>query len=274
MNARARTILLMGWATLALSACGREKPTGQVIATVNGDEVTFGELRAEAAAHSDSGGAAASMPDLLRTVVDRKLWAQRARHAKRDQEVQYILARRRSDEDQLAGLEIQALRSSVAAPSAAQVESLLKKYPAAYARRTIFLVDQINARAPANAAVELYFRQERSLDKLALDLDRMGILAQRSKTEWNSTFMPADDALKLSKLAPTDLFYRRNGDVLIAATVLSKSTFPLSYAERKTLARQSLAQEKIKHVLAARLNEMRESATIYVQPGYAVAFPQ
>ena len=174
---------------------------------------------------------------------------------------------------QLANLETQALRDAIAVPTDKDIDTFLTERPTAFQSRTTFLVDQITVRPEGDARLEARFQRAASLDGIEAMLASMDVVGQRSKAEWASTFMPANDAAKLDSLSPTKLFFRRVGDRLVAATVISKRAVALSYSERKALVRQSLAEQRLEDVMVQRLHKMRATADIHVQPGFSIAAP-
>lgn len=263
-------MILAGWAAFGLTGCDRSPPTGQVVATVDGKDVTLGELRAEAALDSQPGAVARAQPGLLRAVVDRKLWAGDAQRTKLDQDVQFILARRRAEEAQLARLDVETLSASVAPPSNADVDRFLRRLPKAYRDRTVFLVEQIGVNSNGDTRLAAKLAQATSLEEVEALLKSRGVIGQRSRTEWNSTFMPASLAERLRKLPPDGLIFQSKGDTLISAKVVAKTTVPLGDADRRILARQSLTQQKVRAAIAVRLADLRAAADIRVQPGYSI----
>ena len=242
------------------------------MAIANGEEITRGELRAEAVARTQlAQPGPATQAQLLRAVMDRKLLAQAAKRAGLDQDIDFILAQRRSEEALLADLELKALSGSVAVPSDEDIDRFLREHPTAFLNQTMFLVDQINVRADDNQAVQGNLSKAKSLEDVSTIISRMGLLGQRSRTEWNSIFMPASLAAKLTSLSPERLFVHREGDTVIAANVLARTSVPLNYSDRRNLARQSLSLQKVKATAAARLDELRASAAIRLQRGFTMA---
>lgn len=244
------------------------------MAIVKGEEITSGELRTEAAARDTrTGGVSPTPPELLQTVIDRKLWAQAARGAGRDRDIDFLLARRRLEETLLSDLEIRALRESVAAPADEDVDRFLQKNPTVFMNQTLFSIDQVTSRPGGDPALRTRLSKATSLDEVSAILSSMNVVGQRSRTEWNSLFMPGSLTAKLGTLSPDSLFFHRDGDTVIAANVVGKITVPLSYSDRRTLVRQSLMQQTVSATLATRLNELRASAGIRRQSAFAPASP-
>ncbi|GAC1576673.1 MAG: hypothetical protein NVS3B5_08350 [Sphingomicrobium sp.] len=88
---------------LLLTACGPNEPHGQVIAVVNGVEITLAELNAEARARNLAIGSDRAQRDsAIADLINRKLLVQAAHERGLDQTPQFILAERRLREIFLA----------------------------------------------------------------------------------------------------------------------------------------------------------------------------
>lgn len=259
-------------AASGLSACADTAPKGQVAAVVNGEEVTTGELRAEAAARglSDANDPALRSR-LLRDVVNRKLWVQEARRNRLDQQIEFVLARRRAEEALLAGLLIRTIEDEVEPPSDSDVDRFLRENPSAFSSRTVFQIDQIDFRPDGDAIVTERLKGARSLDEAEKLLTGSGVVSQRSRTEWNSLFMPAPLVDKLRQASPGKPFVHQDGDRIVIGVVTARTDIPLSGRAREILARRSLAQKKVGAAVGKRLDGLRASARIDRQAGFASA---
>lgn len=240
------------------------------MATAHGEDVTLGELRAEAAARELSGeeSSSATQADLLRAVLDRKLWAAEARREGLDQDADYLLARRRLEEALLAKSQISALTNAVAPPTDAEISNFLATRPNAFASRTVFTIDQIDLPIRSTAAALAPVKQAKSLDQIESMMVKYNLVGQRSRTEWNSMFMSDKLVGELDKLDEKQIFFHRNGGTLIVGRILSRAKVPLGYNERRAVVRQAMTQRKVQAVLAARLAKLREGAGIQVQAAY------
>lgn len=269
-----RSLLLFFCAASGLSACGEAAPKGQVLAIVNGEEVTVGELRAEAAARDlPNAEDPAVRSELLRDVVDRKLWAQEARRDRLDQQIEFVLARRRAEEVLLAGLLTRTIGDSVEPPSTSDVATLLQKNPSAYSSRTVFRIEQIDFQPNGDPALAERLAKAQSLDEVDQLLTGSGIVSQRSRTEWDSNFMPAPLATELRRLPPGRPFLHRDADKAIAGVVTGKTDVPLGPGAREILARRSLAQQNADAAVSKRLDQIRASAKISYKAGSTPASP-
>jgi hypothetical protein len=99
-------------AATLLTACNPEVPTGQVIAVVNGEEITTAELNAEARARNLTIGTDAAQRDLaIADLVKRKLLVQAAEGRGLDRTPEFVVANRRL-RDILLAQQLVAVRSA------------------------------------------------------------------------------------------------------------------------------------------------------------------
>jgi EpsD family peptidyl-prolyl cis-trans isomerase len=157
----AMTMLMVATASLALVACSKEaeKPDGQVVATLDGADITVHEVNAEI---NSMGNAVQGAPRklieavALGRVIERKMVANEARTRKLDQSPQFVLAKARNDENLL----VQALQADVAGKVQATPREKAQKYitdnPVMFGDRRILQLDQIQfLQTPAIAQLQL-----------------------------------------------------------------------------------------------------------------------
>jgi EpsD family peptidyl-prolyl cis-trans isomerase len=154
-SARATILATAAVSLLSLSACdkGAKAPEGQVVATVDGKEVTIHELNAELAMIPNRGGDAPRKlveSVALARVVERKMLATEAEKLKLDKSPQFLLAKERTDE----GLLVQALQADIQRKVPATTREAAQKFvaenPQVFGDRKIFTLDQIQFLRPAN----------------------------------------------------------------------------------------------------------------------------
>lgn len=142
-------------AALALAACGKSEkpPEGQVIATIDGQEVTVHDLRAEIDQIPDRGGTAPRKlveAVALANILDRKMLAAEAGKRNLEKNPDYLLARARADE----ALLVQALQVDIQKQVKPISREIAQKFvsdnPQMFGDRKIFVLDQLQFLRPAN----------------------------------------------------------------------------------------------------------------------------
>lgn len=130
-----RALLLI----LLLAGCAGDAPTGQVLARVDGVEVTRRELMAELQAGQE--GNVAAQAAALDRVIDRKLLVAAAKAALIDRTPTVQIAQRREAEGVLARAYLAQVDAGVNSPGADAVGRHVAGHPWRYARRFGALVE-------------------------------------------------------------------------------------------------------------------------------------
>lgn len=116
-------------AALLLAACGEPVAEGQVLAVVNGHEITERDLAAE--------GGSADRATALRQLVDRHLLAEVAREQSLERTPEYLAALRRNREQLLVQGLGQKLSATMPDPSAADISGYIAAHPHAFIGRVV-----------------------------------------------------------------------------------------------------------------------------------------
>jgi EpsD family peptidyl-prolyl cis-trans isomerase len=268
-------LLLAAAASLPLlSSCGSKAPTGQVVATVNGQEVTAGELNQEA---QTQGVPNANDPNvrqqLLQRVIERKLLASSATEAKVDRDPQYLLARKRAEELMLAEAFIRKVLVKNGPPTAAELDGFVRSHPDMFDQRTIFSVDQITFRPVEDKALMQRLIAAKTLDELDGLLAGAGVPRERTNTNWDSAEMRPDAVRRLKSLPPGEPFLQPSNPS-VAGVITGMRASPLPEQARRAIAGQALQRQQVEQAVTSWLQGMKRSAKIQYQPGFAPKAPE
>ena len=265
-------LLLAAVAGLALTACSKEAkgPEGQVVATVDGKDVTIHEVNAEI---GGMGAQAQNAPRklvesvALARVIERKMLANEARTKKLDQSPQFVLAKTRNDENLL----VQSLQAEVAGKVTATpregAQKFISENPIMFADRRIMTLDQIQfLRTPDFAKLPLkdaktmqevekvliegnvdYRRAPQQIDTLILDPRLSGEFIKLSKGPNGEPFMYTDQP----QGAPAPVVY--------VNVVSEMKTQPFIGEKAIAYAQQVIQRQEIGKRLQAELTRLREA---------------
>ena len=157
MSMSGNTRIAAGLAVVALlGGCNRssDAPKGQVVATVNGQDITVHELNSELSFARPPADVPRKTVEqiVLARVIERKMLADVARERQLDKNPNFLLAQRRVDD----GLLVQALQTDiakkVAVPTREGAEKYIDAHPDQFGQRKIYTIDQIQFLRPANIA--------------------------------------------------------------------------------------------------------------------------
>jgi len=196
-------------ACLALAGCGKGKaPTGQVVATVDGDEITAMELRSELGAFNSPDPQIRKNAErvALQNIVSRKLLAEAAKEAKIDRTPEYARDKKRMEEALLVQSWRNGLVKKVPTPSREEALQFIAKNPQLYGNRQIYDVTQIRFARPADPAFVAALRPVKTIDELTQLLDSRGIRYQSGNGAMDSLSVQPRLLQQIQKLPPNELF--------------------------------------------------------------------
>ena len=234
------------------SACNRDAvPAGQVVATVNGTEITIAELNNEARVRGLSIAADRRLRDALLTeLVQRKILVEQAIRAGLDRSPQFLLDQRRSTDILLGQQLISTVAASQAPVSPTEVARFIGSHPAAFGRRALITVDRVRLDRLLNPAARRALSLARNTDAISSQLTALNIGGTRAVETWDSAMMSSDDAIPLLGKRSGDLFAVQPGGQLIVGQILSIRAAPTSAIETVRSAKEMIAQERKAAILA------------------------
>jgi peptidyl-prolyl cis-trans isomerase C len=156
-------------ALLMLNGCGGT-PEGQVAAHVNGQEVSQRSVVAELASANVSPEAKGAMQSGLEKVITRDLIVDQARREGLDKSPDYLAFRERADDLVLADMLVRRWAAGMPAASQPDIDRYIAANPYRFDKRTLFQVDEIEARGNAVGTHDL--APLHSMDAVAALLDQ------------------------------------------------------------------------------------------------------
>ncbi|MFC3441136.1 hypothetical protein ACFOKF_07990 [Sphingobium rhizovicinum] len=260
------------WHWLALAAslggCSDEAPQGQVIARVNGMDITRRELMTEVRAQGNvaTRDVAAVQGLLVQRLIDRKLLAAEARKALVDRSPDYQAERRRMEEILLANQMATRLSGQIAEPGPASIDRYIANNPHMFAQRESLLVDQLDFDPRAAEAVPGLGRMP-TIDAMAKALSAAGMMAHRHEVMLDSRAATAEGARLLHEWRVGDVMLVRGG----AQALIARRSSSSDREEQRRAARMALMQQAQADMVEALAIRLRRDATIGYQPGFAPA---
>jgi EpsD family peptidyl-prolyl cis-trans isomerase len=255
-----------------LSGCG-EKATGQTVAVVNGEEVSASELNAELAAANVPEGVdkKAVMPQLLQTVIDRRLLAQKASEQGLDKTPEYVSRQRRMNEELLINMASGRQADSMKLPSQREIDDFIAANPGMFQRREILTLDQLQFQAPTDRAALQRLSNDHSLDALASSLTSLGIAFARTSTKMDTGSVPTPVMKQIEALPAGEPFIVPIGGKMYASVITGRAPANVTPEESRRRAVEAIRRQNLNSGMQKQLKELRAKAKIEYQPGYAPA---
>lgn len=226
--------LLVPVIALAVSGCNfgskPKAPTGQVVATVGGHEITVRQL------HAELGNARAVSPAAqkeqqraaLNFIIERTVLADEARKQGIDKDPDFILLNQRAT-DALLVQQLQAkIAASVPPPSPEEAARFQGANPNIFAERKIFDVDQIRIDMPSDRSVLTKLQPLKTLDEVANFLTQNRMPFQRGIGIIDAVGQNPQLINAIVALPPQEVFVFPAGNQILISQVRNARTEPFT----------------------------------------------
>ncbi|WP_379551782.1 hypothetical protein [Qipengyuania sp. DGS5-3] len=262
--------MLAGAITL-LAACGDRQPEGQVVAVVNGDEVTLQEVNAALGdAQVPEGEEAQTVRNgALANVINRRLMAGIAREDGIDSTPEFIVRKRQVEEALLVQMLTQSAAAELDAPTAAQIDSFIAENPQMFAERKLIAANQIRFRTPARDDYIEALAEVTNMDQAVAVLNRLGIEFERGNTRIDSGNLPNAMFQRMLEVGTSEPIIVPTPTVVTVSQILQVADAPLTAEQARPVAVNMINQRALAEQLEERLDAAKAEAGIEYQPGYA-----
>jgi peptidyl-prolyl cis-trans isomerase C len=272
MTAKRWIVMALAAGTMTLAACQSEA-TGQVAAVVNGEEITLQEINAELGQVEIPEGADRQefQRAALQRIVERRLLAQAARREGVDKTPDFLIRRRQLEDALLVQLLSQQVQRTTSVPDPGMIETFIKENPALFAQRTMFTLDRIQFRTPADPASLRALESDHSMDAVAARLRQMGIEFTRDQAQLDSAQFGQDRVNRILGLPEGEPFMFPEGGGVTVAAIIGSSPRPIGEEQARPAAVQLIRNRALSDTLRQRLEAEKATADIKYQEGFAPA---
>jgi EpsD family peptidyl-prolyl cis-trans isomerase len=244
---------------LALGACskgGGDAPTGQVVATVDGVEITAADLKFEAGGMSSDNPAIQKQIQqaALQSIINRQLVANAAKEQKLDQTPVAAMALRKAEQMALVEIYQQKLREGVPKPSQEEATQYVNEHPSSFANRRIFVVDQVIAQSVPREVVQQMEPLD-TLEQIQGLLDKSGVKWTRVVGTIDALQIDGDAAEKIAALPSGAVFVAPEGGGIRANRIRESQVQPVTGDNAIRLALEMLQNRRI----SAQLRQQMET---------------
>jgi EpsD family peptidyl-prolyl cis-trans isomerase len=254
-------------ASIQLAACGKkDDPAGQVVATVNGTEITTSELQAEAEALQANLQDPAARRQVLELVVQRQLQAAAAKERGLDKDPRFLAQRRRAEQYILAQMHLMSVGAG-ADVDMRQARSFIIRNPALFDERQVLVVDRIGF-APAQALSKAEVAGVKTMLEAEQLLLRKNIRFERRSAVVDPADLPPKVAENFAKMANGVVFYDTQGDNGMFGAIIERKPDPVPMPEQLSKATAILKRQKREETVEASLRDMRKRAKVTYQQGF------
>jgi peptidyl-prolyl cis-trans isomerase C len=255
---------------LGSTACSK-KATGQVVAVVNGEEISQQELNTEIQAAGAAAGVDKKVAATagLQRLIDRKLLVQGAKKDGLDRTPEYLLQSRRTEDDLLIGLLANKANKLVSVPDSAAVAQYINSHPTLFGARKRYQLEQVAFQTPKDTSIIKRIEPITDWDTIIKMLTDAGIALNKGGSVLDSASIPAETAQKIAELKPAEPFVVPVNGGYVISVIRAAQAVPVNEAEARPAAAALLRRQKIDDSLKAQVASARSAAKIEYQPGFA-----
>ena len=255
-------------AGLTLQGCNAGAPKGQVVAVVNGQEITYQDLSAEARAgrvqHADPKA-------LLQKVLGRVLLAQDGHSRGLDRYPGYPSDIARLQQTFLAERVVQTrIKPPTASPSADDVRAFMLAHPFIFANRMRVELDELHYQ---NGAGVKGLEQMSDLTEVTTRLKELSVPFDRQTHTVDTADLPAALAQRFTSSAPGQLTFIKTPTDSIAMVVKGRTAVNMPDDQAQALAVRLMGQADTQKQIATMLTGLEARAKITYQKGFAPTPP-
>jgi EpsD family peptidyl-prolyl cis-trans isomerase len=278
----------MGWklglvsvACIALGACGMGKdkePTGQVVATVDGDEITVTELRAELAGANipDPKMRKAAEEQALQMIINRKIIANAAVEQKLDKTPDFAVQEQRAMDSLRADALRKKVVDAVPVPTAEEANRFIAANPDIFAQRKIYTLDQIRIARPRTAQMMAEFQPLKTLEEVEAMLKAKGMNYQRGADRLDAIGSDPKLIKAIAALPPGEVFVVPNGQVVLINRVRETTVQPFTGPDSLKYAINDMKTQRTQEALMKQFGGMirQAQATVKYNKAYQPPAPK
>jgi EpsD family peptidyl-prolyl cis-trans isomerase len=273
--------MLVICACLAFGGCrlpwaGQPKaPTGQVVATVSGEEITLRELNAElrGAQIQDPKQRKAAEQAALDQIITRKVLAKAAHDAGLDKGPDFALRKQRAMDIFMAQLLQERMTNAVPATTRDEADRFVSNHPEMFAQRKILEIDQIRAQGPISQAQLKQLQPLNTLDDIQAWLVKNNIQYRRGSAELDPVSTDPNLMAGILKLPPGEVFVVPAAPDILINRIVSTRSQPLTGDAAATVATQYLTQQHTREAVGKQMGGLFRASvsSVVYNPAYRPA---
>lgn len=250
-------------ACLLIAACGGHKaPTGQVVATVDGKEITSTDLRTELgsfkAPNPETRRAAEAAA--LDAIVTRKVLAEGARKAGVAKSPEFAQRELKLEETLLVQAWQESIAKQVPPPTRDEAVRYVAENPNTYANHKLFDVDQVQMGRPNDSSIVKELEPLHSLDEVVAVLKKRGVPYRQLPATLDSLVLDPRVVDQLLKMPQGEPFVMPAGQIMTINHTTAVREQPITGEPAITHATRRLQQMRTQEAVSRQLQGVLAAA--------------
>jgi peptidyl-prolyl cis-trans isomerase C len=262
---------------LALASCGGNDVAetlakGQVVATVDGDDLTINQLNAELSGMAMPQGEQRKQVEIgaLQGLVSRTILANIARERGIDKTPEYVLQQQRADEALLVQLLQRDIASKIAPPTKDEANKYMAENPDFFGQRKIFTLDQIQFQMPNDINILKGYQPLKTMEEVQARIIEDNLEYRRADSQLDAVGANPQLIQAIMKLPAGEIFIIPSNGAVIASKIKSVRVEPFTGDKATQYAMMLIQQKKVGEAtekqLAEKIKKAREA--VKYQKGY------
>jgi peptidyl-prolyl cis-trans isomerase C len=251
-------------ACAVLSACGDNDSDAQVLARVNGEEITARQINDELmrtgvkpAQHE------AASRQLLELLIDRELITEEAMRNNIHRKPEVVQAIERAKAQIIAQAYIKSVETRIAKPSPSEINDYFQKHQEYFSQRKQYTIQQIVfATSDLGKELRAVIDSARSLDSVATWMDRHRVRYARGQILRSTVDLPELMVAKLKNMKKNQLFIFSDGENSMLNCISGVKDSPVDAKDAAPQIEQYLINNKYSEVVDEKIAQLRSSAKI------------
>lgn len=265
-----KTGLAICAASALLAAGCTKKVGGQVVAVVNGQEITQSELNAELNGQQipQTADRKAVMTQLLQGIVNRKLLVGKAKEQGLDKSQTYLAQIQRAQDTLLINLLASNAAKTIPVPDAEAADRFMTQNPSLFAGRKRYDLDQVVFQATPDATLAAKLKPARTLEQVEAVLNASGIAFQHSNAQLDTAALPPPLAARIAALPPGEPFVVPQNGQVVVSVIRSSQAVPVPAQQARPTAVELLRRQAVEQAMRKQVEQARASAKISYAPDF------
>lgn len=257
-------------ASITLSACGKKseakKSDTQVVAIVNGDEITIHQVNFQLSrmGQMNEAQAKAESKKVLTRLIEMQLLKQQAIDQKLDKNPVLLQALEASKDQMLAQAYLETMMAKVPKPSNSDVDGFYKSHPELFENRRVFRLQEIvvNLDQSKFAEVEASIKNIKGISEIAAWLKEKKYPFNANAAVKEAETLPSDMLKKLQALKDGEMLILPTGGALHIINLAASQTVPIARIKATPIIEQYFMNQNKTNLAKKEMTALNEKAKI------------
>ena len=262
--------LLLIVATITLSACGKKgeakKSDTQVVAVVNGDEITIHQVNFQLSRMGQMNEAQAKVASkgVLSRLIEMQLLKQQAIDQKLDKNPVLLQALESSKDQMLAQAYLETMMAKAAKPSSAEIDGFYKSHSELFENRRVFRLQEliVNIDKSKFAETEASLKSLGGINNIAVWLKDKNYPFNVNSSVKAAEQLPSDLLKKLQVLKDGEVLILPAPDALHILNISASQTVPISRIKATPIIEQYFMNQNKTNLAKKEMTALNDKAKI------------